>query len=183
MKKSGRIEAKKGECPLPVTCRLSPTSNKTGCVNAKCGFTLLEIIVVLTLISLLFGITAVHFAGSLPSYRLQATAREMSAALRNASALAKRDHETKILLLDINSRQYQLPNKSLKTIPGDIHVKVIDAAGTEILEGKHPFVFQPSGITECDTIIFWNDKKKIRIQIDPVVGAVVQNAISDNSKY
>ena len=80
--------------------------------------------------------------------------------------------EPKAVVLDLNARLYQLADGTVRSIPDGIRVKVVDTTATEIVEGKHAFTFQPAGVTECDSIILWNDKKSIRMQIDPVVGTV-----------
>ncbi len=139
----------------------------------KCGFTLLEMLLVLALISLIVGITSVHYVNNLPSARLQSTARELAAALRSIKVSARLNHEPKALVLDLNTRQYYVSNNQVKTIPADIWMKVVDSASEEKLEGKHEIVFEPEGATECGRIVLWNERKSVSIQIDPVIGAVV----------
>lgn len=142
-------------------------------LNSKKGFTLLEVIIVLFLITLMLGIAAVFFAGTTPSNRLNTTAREMSAAIRHANTLAKIHGEIKTIIIDLDAKQYGIERRRFKKIPQDISIRILDPFDGEIGSGKYRIVFHPAGSVESGRIVLYNDKRSISIDTDPIVGAVI----------
>jgi general secretion pathway protein H len=137
------------------------------------GFTLLEMIVVVFLITLILGISTPFFINSLSSGRFNATTREISATIRYARSLAQIQGERKIITIDLDAKNYTLEGYRTKDIPSDINVKVIDPLLGEIQQGKYQIVVDSIGHIEGGTIVLWNNKKKATIQPDPIVGTVV----------
>ena len=135
------------------------------------GYTLLELIVVLMLMSLILGISAVYFTNSLPSNRFNAATRELAASFRQARALARIQGEKQILTFDLDKKQYGIEGRKGKTIHPDIDIKIADPVAGDITEGKYSFIIQPLG-AGGGTIVVWDDKRKATITLDPVAGAL-----------
>lgn len=136
------------------------------------GFTLLELIMVLFLITLVVGLSAVFFANTLPSSRFNATVRDISATVRHARSLAQTLGEVQTIVIDLDSKTYGIEGRVIKDIPSDIHIKIIDPLSGEIQKGKYSFVLNAIGGAE-GTIVLWNNKRTVSIQMDPIVGIVV----------
>lgn len=137
------------------------------------GFTLLEMIIVTFLIALILGLSTMFFANTLPSSRLNATAREMSATIRHAKHLACINGEKQTITIDLDSKYYDIEGIVRKNIPSAINIKMIDPLLGEIRNGKYPIVFNATGSMEGGTIVLSTGKKSVSIQLDPVVGSVV----------
>jgi type II secretory pathway pseudopilin PulG len=137
------------------------------------GFILLELIIVLFLISIIISLSAIFFANSLPSYKFNATVRNISSTIKQARSLARIHDEIQTVTIDMESRQYALEGHAPKDIPADIAVKVIDPVAGEIHTGKYHFVLYPTSGVEGGTIVLWNSKRSVSIQLDPVVGTVM----------
>ncbi|MEW6416516.1 MAG: prepilin-type N-terminal cleavage/methylation domain-containing protein [Nitrospirota bacterium] len=137
------------------------------------GFTLLELIIVLFLITLILGLSTIFFANILPSNRFNATIRDISATIRHARTLTRTHGETQIITIDLDSKKYGIEGRGIKDIPSDIYIKVIDPLSGEIDSGKYQLVLHAIGSIEGGTIVLWNNKKTVSIQMDPVVGSVV----------
>ena len=137
------------------------------------GFTLLELIIVLFLMSLILGMVTLFLANVLPSNRLNATVRNVSSTIREARSLARFDGQRQVVTIDFDSKTYGIEGFGSRNIPADISVKVIDPVAGEILQGKYQFVLYPSGGIAGGTIVLWNTKKAVTIQPDPVAGSVV----------
>jgi len=69
---------------------------------------LLELIIVLFLMSVILGLSAIFFANSLPGYRLNATVRNISTTIKQARSFAKMLNEQQIVTIDLENRQYVL---------------------------------------------------------------------------
>ncbi len=138
------------------------------------GFTLLEMIIVVFLISLILGISAAVFSNSLPSQRVDATAREIMATFRQARSNAVTSGRWQIIDIEIDARSYSIEGGGPpRTIPEDVSLKVIDPLYGEIARGGYRFVFAPSGVAEGGTIVLSAGKKVVILEIDPIVGAII----------
>jgi general secretion pathway protein H len=135
----------------------------------KNGFTLLEIILVLFLITLIVGLSTVFFAGLLPSVKINATGREITGMIRYARSLARMNMESRTVMIDLDNRTYGIEGLGTKYFPPDALIRVIDPfSGDEITRGKYPIVFNPIGGMTGGTIILSAGKKEIRVDLDPI---------------
>ena len=139
----------------------------------KNGFTLLEIIIVLSLVTLILGLSAFFFAGYLPSSKFDAAGRELAGTIRQARSLARLNSERRTVMIDMDNRTYGMEGQGQKAFPPDVRISVIDAEAGERAHGIYPIVFNPSGGMEGGTILLSRGKKVIRIEMDPITGATL----------
>ena len=117
--------------------------------------------------------STIFLLNALPSNKLNATARTLSATIRQARTLAQIHNEGKTVFIDLDSRKYGIEGLGSKDIPSEISIKVTDPMSGEILKGTYEISVHSGGGIEGGTIQLWTSKKAVSIQIDPVVGAVV----------
>ena len=137
------------------------------------GFTLLEVIIVMVLISLIIGISTVFFANTLISSTFNTTINDISSSLRYTRTLAQIQGERKTFTIDLDAKTFSIEGKGTREIPAHVNIKIIDPLHGEISEGKYQFVANAMGAIQGGTIVLWDERKKVSIQPDPVVGAVV----------
>ena len=137
------------------------------------GFTLLELIIVIFLMTLILGMSTVFFASLLPAAKINAAGREVAAAIRHARALARMSMEKQTVVIDLDNHAYGITGLGSKYFPPETLVTVIDPIEGEMNRGKHPIVFHPAGGMEGGAIIISGKKKVMRIETDPISGAVV----------
>jgi general secretion pathway protein H len=137
------------------------------------GFTLLELIIVIFLIILILGMSTLFFANLLPSNRFNATVRNISSAMKHARSLAQIQGKPLTFTIDLDAKKYGIEGHSAKDIPDDMNIKVTDPLSGDLYKGQYQFVMHPAGNIEGGTIVLWNAKKTVTIQLDPIVGAVV----------
>ena len=125
------------------------------------------------LVTLILGLTTIFFSNSIPSARLDATGREISATIRHARALSQNRGEDQVFMINLDTRQYGLQGRSMKTIPAEISVRVDDPLSGEVRKGSYPILFRAYGGVEGGTVILQGRKRALYIQTDPVVGSVV----------
>ncbi len=140
--------------------------------RGRAGFMLLELIIVLFLMSVILGLSAVFFANTLPTHRLNATARNISTTIKQARAFAKMLNEQQVVTIDIENRQYTLEGYAPKDLPPDIAVKILDPVEGDITDGRYAIVVHATGGVEGGTIVLWNSRRSVSIQIDPIIGTV-----------
>jgi general secretion pathway protein H len=137
------------------------------------GFTLLEIIVVITLVTLVLGLTTLFFGNALPGARLNAAARELSATMRYARMSARSNGEMRTVNIDLDARTYNIDQSASKALPEDVRIRVNDSVAGDISSGNYPVLFHESGTVEGGTITLWNAKKTINIELDPLIGSII----------
>lgn len=140
--------------------------------DPRAGFTLLELLIVLALVTLIVGIATTFFVNTLPASRLSATARDIASTIRNARVLAQINNEQQVMTIDLDSHRYGIEGRGDKNIPPGIYIKVMDPFSGEILDGTYHMRFHAYG-TGGGTIVVWNNKKSVTIRVDPVTGPVV----------
>ncbi len=137
------------------------------------GFTLLELLLVLTLVAIVVALSSFLVIGqTLPSARFNATARELSAALREARTLARVNGERQTIVVNLDARTYGIEGRKTRAIPENTGILIRDAFAGEIRRGEYRIFFNPAGASESGTIVLWTAKKSVSIQTDPIVGSV-----------
>ena len=140
--------------------------------SLSAGFTLLELTVVLFLIALILGLSSLFFAGSLPSARLSAVSRELSATIRQARSFAQSEGTAQTVLLNFDALSYGIEGRHPRSLPRGVGIRVVDPLHGPIQSGTYRILFDATGGIEGATIEVWNNKKLVRIETDPIVGTV-----------
>jgi len=141
--------------------------------NSQGGFTLMETMMVMMLIVIILGVSAAFFANRLPSEDLNSTGRDLSAMLRFARLLAKNSGEPRTVFVDLDTGRYGIPGVQTRSIPKGIAIKIVDPLEGDILRGEHNINFNESGGVSWGRITLSTSRKRLHIDLDPVIGAVV----------
>lgn len=136
------------------------------------GFTLLELIMVMVLIALFLGLSAVAFSRVLPSSRFDALTRDVAASIKHARVLAQINGGTTSFTIDLDGKSYNVEGRNAKPIPPEIVVKVTDPLAGEIVKGAHHVVFTPLGTSQGGTVTLSYGSRVNHIQIDPLMGSI-----------
>lgn len=147
--------------------------NRYGTFQKTGGFTLLELMIVIFLITLILGLSTVFFAKTLFSSRLMATARDLSATIRYARSLAQVSGERQVVTIDLDSKSYGIEGRGSKNIPPDITLKVFDPLTGEVTEGKFNIAVSGLGSIDGGQVVLSYGKQSVSIQTDPIVGVVM----------
>jgi len=137
------------------------------------GFTLLELLIVMVIITLLLSMSTVFITSTLPSSRFNSTVRDMAATIRHAKYLLQKSGKKQVVTINIDSKKYGIEGQSEKEIPKGIDLKIIDTFEGEIDEGIFRLPFSNSGWPGGGTIVLSYKKREVKITIDPVVGATI----------
>jgi len=146
----------------------------TGIRRREAGFTLLELIVVLFLITLIAGLSAAFLGNALPAGKFNSTVRDIVTTIRHARALAQTRGEEQTVVIDLDSKKYGIVGRGEKDLTAGIGIKIIDPFSNEITEGRYRFVFPAFGGSGGGSIVLNDRKRTARIDIDPVIGAEVK---------
>lgn len=92
------------------------------------GFTLLELIVVLLIVSLIAGAGAARLRASGGERALRAAAEDLAGALRQTRSEAIRRNLDLALLIDVDARRYRVPGRAPRRLGGDVALRLETAA-------------------------------------------------------
>jgi general secretion pathway protein H len=139
------------------------------------GFTLLELIVVLFLISLIAGISVVLFTGTLSSGKLDATARSLVAAMKHARVQSSMSGEPQAVFIDLDEGTYGMEGKGGRPFPNGIAVSFSDPLDGTQTKGRHLIEFDPVGGIRGGTVLLATPKRSVSVRPDPLVAAIAEN--------
>ncbi|MHB8880240.1 MAG: GspH/FimT family pseudopilin [Thermodesulfovibrionales bacterium] len=137
------------------------------------GFTLLELIIVMFLVALIFGIATVFLVNSLPSGKFNAAVRDLGSAIRHARSLAQVNGTAQAVILDLDGKRFGISGRVMKPFPPDVMIRVQAPFSEDVTTGTYAFHFSPSGGSDGGTIILVTSKRTVRIELDPVAGSIV----------
>ncbi len=157
------------------------------------GFTLLELLVVLIIISLMSALVGPRLAGSLTSMNIKTASRKVSASLRYARSKATSERITYISVFDFDKNRLMIMpcEETSDEIPGICHdedsmskSKVYNLPEGVRFENPDPgseaddpdifqIVFYPSGTSSGgEVIIVGERKKRYTVSVDFITGTV-----------
>lgn len=132
------------------------------------GFTLLELLVVLTLSTLILTVALPRFAALLPGAELKNYSRQTAALLRLARSQAIATGEEVALVLDRQARQSRLSGRKTP-YPWPERVELRLAQTTEQQAG---IVFYPDGTSSGGTLVVAGSGRNYRIEVHWLTGKV-----------
>jgi prepilin-type N-terminal cleavage/methylation domain-containing protein len=142
-------------------------------LREKEGFTLLELVIVMTLMVIMLGLSGAQFANLLPSVRLNSAGRELSGLIRMARVEAMSSGEERKVTIDLDGRRYGFSGGPVRTLPEDVGVRVLDPLSGETTRGTYHIAADPLGSVRSCEVVLWNRKRSLTIAVDPVVGSTV----------
>lgn len=163
--------------PEGVVTRLIPRRDPRPRVEG--GFTLLELMIVLFLAMLMLAMGVVAMMNRLPAARLDATAREISALMRQARTLARIQMVKQTLVLDLDARHYGIEGKTSRQIPEEVRLRIDDPLAGDVDKGTYRLGFSPFGGIDGGAIRLTTDGRSITLTPDPVMGFVIDRKKRD----
>lgn len=142
------------------------------------GFTLLELIVVLFLISLIAGIAVVSFAGTFSSGTLDAAARSLVAAMKQARMQSSVSGEPQAVFIDLDAGSYGIDGREGRSFPRGVSVTFVDPLAGRQASGMHRIEFDPVGGIRGGTVLLQTQKRTVSVRPDPLMAAVVEKVES-----
>lgn len=139
------------------------------------GFTFIEILIVLFLMSLIVGITTVFFANTLPAAKHKAAARELAATIKYARHLAFMKNEKQVITIDLDTRNYSIKGRETRSIAPEISVTVYENEinSNPIRQGKYIISYDPTEGSDWSAIELARGKKVITLESDPITTASI----------
>jgi general secretion pathway protein H len=136
------------------------------------GFTLFELLIVLFILSLASAVTAPKIVVAVDSTRTRNAASELASALRTTRSEAIRRNRDLVLVLDVDARTFQQPNRPPREIGRGIMVRMLTAAGERIGSHTAGIRFYSDGSASGGEISLQDGKTRHDVSVDWLSGRV-----------
>ncbi|MCI4627020.1 MAG: prepilin-type N-terminal cleavage/methylation domain-containing protein [Candidatus Magnetoovum sp. WYHC-5] len=140
--------------------------------SKKHGYTLIELIVVLLLISIALGLTLMSVAKGINHGSLKETTKELSSVMRYAKNKAQILGTDMTVMINLDEKYYTFDGKK-KELSDKFYIKVNDPLKGEINIGKWEAVFYLEGGSSGGEVVLSDGQNTYNITIDPLVGSVI----------
>jgi general secretion pathway protein H len=142
-------------------------------VRPQRGVTMLELLIVLTLMAFVASIVLPMFGGGVSTPELKSAAREVAAGLRFARGQAIAQRGEAFLLLDVEARTFTLPpDTRVHRLPEKIDLKLFTAQRDLVDEKVGAIRFYPEGGSNGGRITLAAGERKFDVDVDWLTGRV-----------
>ena len=140
--------------------------------RAAAGFSLIELVAVLTLIAVVAGMGVFSLSRNLAGVKTRSAVRDLTAALRYTRGQAIVRHEQRALEIDVEQRSYQAPGRSPVQLPYGLDMKLLTAAREQVGASKGLIRFFPDGSSSGGRVTLDRDGHEWRVDIAWLTGEV-----------
>jgi type II secretion system protein H len=173
------VPARQGQEEM-MESRIQMVSNRQSAIGnlqgkAK-GITLLELLVVMTLIAILSALVYPSFGNALSNLRLNGESRRLISACRLAKWEAISKHQPFRVVVDIQQNRIFVADVATKTLkelelPPGIRIDRAQKTSPDGVMDTTEFYFFPNGTAEAGVIVLRDDREhKVKIGIDMLTG-------------
>ena len=147
-------------------------SPEAGRASAASGFTLLELLVVMTIVALIYAVLpAGLFGGS--GVELRVTARQVADDLRRARGQAIASNQDTSFLLDVENRRFGIAGRGeLEPLPDSVEAKILTAAEEQVLQGQGLIRFFPDGSSTGGSVTLSGAGRSYEVSVRWLTGEV-----------
>lgn len=137
------------------------------------GVTLLELLIVLTLMAFIVAIVLPTLGGGVSTTALKSAAREVAAGLRYARGQAIAQRTEALLVLDVDARTFTLPpDAHMHRLPEHVDVKLYTAQRDLVGDKVGAIRFFPDGGSTGGRITLASGERKYDVDVDWLTGRV-----------
>jgi general secretion pathway protein H len=138
------------------------------------GFTLIELVVILLIVTLMFLFAAPQLENILPQMELRSGARELAAALRESRSRAVMSNSDVVFRLDVKRRQYSISgDNEIHPLTSNARISLQAAQEERGSESTGGIRFFPDGSSTGGSIVLSNSTKSYKVSVDWLTGRVV----------
>jgi len=143
-------------------------------MRGRHGFSLMELLIVLFLLSLFTALVAPSFSRTILSGRMRACTAEVRSTLAKARSYAVADGRVRFVVFDLEEGKFGLDNDTvLRGFPAPIRLDYLLVGGEEIRGTTARVRFYPDGTAdEAEISIASGDGGMLRVITDPLTGIV-----------
>ena len=138
------------------------------------GFTLLELLIVLFLMGLAYGLAAPMVGSGAVTLELKSATRQLAAGLRKARGTAIAQRDDALLTVDVEQRRFALSGDSkIYPLPKAIDIELFTAQSEQLEEKVGNIRFFPDGTSTGGRITLTAGGTSFTVDVDWLTGKVV----------
>jgi general secretion pathway protein H len=166
-----------GHLAWKVKVRKSATGNNPGRPPRAGGFTLIELILVLAVVSLVLAIAYPSMSRGRMAFHLRGVGRDVINTVRMARETAVTEQKVIQMLIDAQARQVTLSDDvgdEARTyqLPDDVQIQGLTPAGEPLTEEPMKIRFLPNGSSDDALVMLKAESGAVlRIVLDPITGS------------
>ena len=151
----------------------SPTAPpRRGAVRPR-GVTLLELLIVLSIMGIVAAMVVPMLGGGVSTTELRSSARQMAAALRLARSEALSTRREHFVLLDLERRVFRVDTDTREiALPRDVELKLFTAQSDLVSEKAGAIRFYPDGGSNGGRVTIAAGERKYEVDVDWLTGRV-----------
>ncbi len=140
------------------------------------GVTLLELLIVLSIMAIIAGLVIPMFGAGVSSTALKSAARQVAAGLRLARSEAVATRHDMRVVLDLEHRTFQVePDARIHALPRELEMKLYTAQSDLVSDRVGAIRFFPDGGSNGGRITLAAGERKYDVDIDWLTGRVAIN--------
>ena len=152
-----------------ATARM-PTSKAGTCESATEGFTLVELLVVLSILAIALAYAVPKIAGG-ETAELKGSARRLLYTIRRLSDEALFTKEKRVLTLDLDNREYwEGDGRTKSRLPGHVSIRSVRIGTAEVTRGVIAITCFPSGLRDDASIVLTSHGPRGYTVVIPALG-------------
>ena len=137
------------------------------------GVTLLELLIVLSIMAILAAIVVPIFGGGVSTGELKGATRELAAGLRVARSEALATRKETRVMLDLEGRTFQVERDArTHTLPRQVELKLFTAQSDLVNEKIGAIRFFPDGGSNGGRVTLTAGERKFNVDVDWLTGRV-----------
>lgn len=136
------------------------------------GFTLVELIVVVILISLMTVLIPRYIFTGVSGADLKASSRDIAAGLRMARAEAVNTRRDTTLTLDMEKRSFTINGTQTRKLPELLEMKLVTAQSEVVNQSQASIRFFPDGSSTGGRVTVASGERKYEVDVDWLTGRV-----------
>lgn len=146
----------------------------TSCGRARArGVTLLELLIVLSLMGILVAMVVPMLGGGVSTTELKSSARQMAAALRLARSEALATRREHSVLVDLERRVFRVDGDPREiALPRDVELKLFTAQSDLVSDQAGAIRFFPDGGSNGGRVTIAAGERKYEVDVDWLTGRV-----------
>jgi general secretion pathway protein H len=139
---------------------------------AQRGFTLIEMLVVLTIAALIVGLALPRLTGATETATLRTAAHEVAAALRNTRSLAMTRGQTEAFVIDIANGAFRAGTASPGRLPRGVRLALVTVTSDQASASQGRIQFFADGSSTGGGLLLATGKKRSQVLVDWLTGRV-----------